>query len=68
MTIGIPKEVKIQEHRVSMIPSSARELIKRGHRVVVEAGAGAASSYPNSEYEAAGAEILPTAAAVFEEA
>ena len=68
MTIGIPKEVKIQEHRVSMIPASARELIKRGHRVVVEAGAGAASSYPNSEYEAAGAEILPTAAAVFEEA
>ncbi len=68
MTIGIPKEVKIQEHRVSMIPASAGELIKRGHRVVVETGAGAASSYPDSEYETAGAKILPTAAAVFEEA
>jgi len=68
MTIGVPKEVKSQEHRVGMIPASAGELVKRGHRVVVETGAGTDSSYLNAEYEAAGAEIAPTAAAVFQEA
>jgi alanine dehydrogenase len=68
MTIGVPKEVKLQEHRVGMIPASAGELVKRGHRVVVETGAGTDSSYLNAEYEAAGAEIAPTAAAVFQEA
>ncbi len=51
-----------------MIPASAGELVKRGHRVVVETGAGTDSSYLNAEYEAAGAEIAPTAAAVFQEA
>ncbi|HJM63430.1 MAG: alanine dehydrogenase [Roseibacillus sp.] len=68
MTIGVPKEVKSQEHRVGMIPASAGELVKRGHRVVVETGAGTDSSYLNAEYEAAGAEIAPTATAVFQEA
>ena len=68
MTIGIPREVKVQEHRVGMIPACAGELIQRGHRVVVETQAGAASSYLDSEYQAVGAEILPSAPAVFEEA
>ena len=39
MNIGIPKEIKAQEHRVAMIPTSAGELVKRGHRVFVQAGA-----------------------------
>lgn len=68
MTIGVPKEVKVQEHRVGMIPASAAELVKRGHRVVVETGAGAASSYLDAEFEAVGTEILPDASAVFAEA
>lgn len=68
MTIGIPKEIKIQEHRVSVIPAAAGELVRRGHRVVVESNAGAGSSYPDALYEAAGAEILPDPAAVFGEA
>ena len=65
MNIGIPKEIKAQESRVSMIPSSAGDLVKRGHRVFVQAGAGAGASYPDETYIAAGAEILPDADAVF---
>lgn len=68
MTIGVPREVKVQEHRVAMIPASAAELVKRGHRVVAETGAGAASSYRDEEYHAVGAEIVPDATAVFEQA
>jgi len=67
MTIGIPKEIKIQEHRVSMIPSSVGELTRRGHRVVVQTNAGADASYPDESYIAHGAEILDTAEAVFAE-
>ena len=65
MIIGVPKETKIQEHRVSITPATVRELTKHGHRVVVETNAGADSSYPDDQYTAAGAEILPDAASVF---
>jgi len=65
MNIGIPKEIKAQEHRVSMIPGSIADLVKHGHRVFVEAGAGAGSSYSDDHYRAMGAEILPDADAVF---
>ena len=65
MNIGIPKEIKAQENRVSMIPASAGELVKRGHRVFVQAGAGTGASYSDEQYLAAGAEILPDADAVF---
>ncbi len=68
MTIGVPKEIKVQEHRVGMIPSLAAELVKRGHRVVVETGAGDDASYPDPEYKAAGAEIVPSPAEVFGQA
>lgn len=44
MIIGIPKEVKAQENRVSMTPGSVAELTKRGHRVLIEAGAGEGAS------------------------
>ncbi|MBK1884314.1 alanine dehydrogenase [Luteolibacter pohnpeiensis] len=66
MNIGIPTEIKAQEARVSMVPGSVLELVKRGHRVFVQRGAGEGSSYPDSQYEAAGAEILETAQEVFE--
>lgn len=65
MNIGIPKEIKAQEHRVSMIPGSVADLVKHGHRVFVEAGAGAGSSYSDDHYRAMGAEILPDADAIF---
>ncbi|RYD54309.1 MAG: alanine dehydrogenase, partial [Verrucomicrobiaceae bacterium] len=65
MNIGIPKEIKAQEHRVSMIPGTVADLVKHGHRVFVEAGAGAGSSYSDDHYLAMGAEILPDADAIF---
>jgi len=65
MNIGIPTEIKAQENRVSMIPGSVAELVKRGHRVLVQRGAGDGASYPDEQYQAVGAEIVADAAAVF---
>ncbi len=67
MKIGVPKEIKNQEHRVSVIPSTVKHLVARGHEVFVEKGAGAGSSYLDEQYEAAGAKVVPTAGDVFEE-
>ncbi len=68
MTIGVPKEIKAQENRVSMIPGYVADLVKRGHRVVVRENAGVGSTYTDDQCLAAGAEIVPEAAAVFAEA
>ena len=68
MKIGIPTEIKPQEHRVSVIPSTVSTLTNRGHQVFVQKGAGIGSSYPDEEYQAAGATIVPDAAAVFQDA
>lgn len=65
MQIGIPKEIKAQEHRVSMVPGSVAELVKRGHRVLFQRGAGEGASYPDEQYQAAGAELVAEAAEVF---
>src|SRR5215212_4195937 len=68
MIIGVPKEIKEQEHRVALLPSGAYQLIKRGHRVVVECGAGQGAGYPDADYESAGATLVDSHAAVFGEA
>ena len=60
MIVGIPKEIKNNENRVSMTPAGVRELVKRGHRVYVQHTAGENSGFPDAEYERAGAQILPT--------
>jgi alanine dehydrogenase len=65
MIIGIPKEIKAQENRVSMTPGSVAELTKRGHRVLVEAGAGDGASYSDEQFVSAGAEVAPDTATVF---
>ena len=57
MIIGVPKEIKIQEFRVALLPSAAYQLVKRGHQVIVEKNAGAGIGYSDSEYEKAGAKI-----------
>ncbi len=62
MIIGLPKEIKDNESRVGMTPGAVKALTRRGHRVLVETDAGTGSSLPDSEYEAAGAEIVATAA------
>jgi len=65
MIIGIPKECKAQENRVSMVPGSVMELVKRGHRVLMQRGAGEGASYPDELYIAQGAEIVPDEETVF---
>src|ERR687898_117906 len=55
MRIGVVKEIKPDEYRVALTPAGARELRQRGHDVLVEAGAGAGSGFPDAEYEAVGA-------------
>jgi alanine dehydrogenase len=65
MNIGVPKETKPQENRVSMIPGTVAELIKRGHRVWVQRGAGEGASYSDAQYQAAGAILVDDAETVF---
>src|SRR6516164_4313991 len=68
MLVGVPKEIKDNEYRVGLIPSTARELTAKGHRVLVEANAGLGAGLPDSDYEAAGAEIAREADEVFSRA
>jgi alanine dehydrogenase len=65
MKIGVPKEIKEQEHRVAVLPSVVYQLTKLGHQVFVEQGAGAGAGYPNEEYKAAGATILQNHEEIF---
>jgi alanine dehydrogenase len=59
MKIGVAREIKPDEYRVALTPAGARELVQRGHDVLVETGAGDGSSFPDSAYEAVGARIVP---------
>jgi alanine dehydrogenase len=68
MIIGVPKEIKEQEYRVALLPSGAYQLVKLGHEVLVERGAGAGAGYPDAEYEQAGAKLVDSHAAAFEPA
>ena len=67
MRIGIPKEIKTLEGRVALIPSAAAELVKHGHEVLVQSGAGEASGYADEEYAAAGIEVVQDAASLYGE-
>ena len=60
MIIGVPKEIKNNENRVSVTPAGVKELIKHGHTVYVQHSAGEGSGFADDEYLAAGAKILPT--------
>src|SRR5262249_426344 len=61
MLVGIPKETKADEYRVGLVPSAVRELAARGHRVLVEQGAGAGAGIANADYQAAGAKFVAPA-------
>ena len=60
MIIGVPKEIKNNENRVALTPAGVMELTRRGHEVYVQATAGVNSGFPDEEYVAQGAKILPT--------
>jgi alanine dehydrogenase len=68
MLIGVPSEVKNNEYRVAATPAGVAELVLHGHRVLVQAGAGEGSAFPDAEYVAAGAEVVPDAASVWDPA
>jgi alanine dehydrogenase len=68
MRIGVPTEIKSDEFRVGLVPGSVRELVARGHEVMVQSGAGTGIFADDTIYEKAGAKILPTAEAVFDAA
>ena len=57
MKVGVVKEIKSDEYRVALTPAGARELVERGHDVLVERGAGGGSSFPDDAYEAVGATL-----------
>jgi len=65
MVIGVPREIKQQEFRVALLPAGAYQLSRRGHQVVVEAGAGAGLGFSDNAYVKAGAEIVAAHEEVF---
>lgn len=68
MIIGVPKEIKEQEHRVGLLPSTATTLTRRGHTVLVQKSAGVGCGFPDEDYVGAGAKIIDTAEEVFRQA
>ena len=68
MRIGVPTEIKNNEFRVAVTPAGVGELTTHGHQVLVQAGAGDGSSFPDAEYVAAGATVVPSAAEVWADA
>jgi alanine dehydrogenase len=68
MHIGVPRETREEEYRVALTPAGTRELIDRGHRVLVERGAGHGSLFEDEAYVVAGAQIVDDAQAVYAQA
>jgi alanine dehydrogenase len=68
MRIGVPKEIKVHEYRVGLVPAGVRELTAAGHQVLIESGAGAGIGVDDAQYRAAGAAIAASAAEVFQQA
>lgn len=68
MIVGVPKEIKVREYRVGLVPASVRELVAHGHQVLVETGAGLGIGVSDADYQAAGARVVPSAAEVFAKA
>ncbi len=68
MIIGVPKEVKIEEYRVGLTPDSVRELVQHHHQVLVQHHAGIAVNFQDDDYVKAGATILDSAEAIYDQA
>ena len=66
MIIGIPKEIKKQEYRVALVPSAAYQLVKHGHQVLIQRGAGVGSGFGDDEYERVGARLIDGAKEIFD--
>jgi alanine dehydrogenase len=68
MRVGIPTEIKNNENRVAITPSGANELVRRGHEVIIEAGAGLGSAITDADFVAAGASIVGSADEIWQQA
>ena len=68
MIIGVPKEIKNNENRVALTPSGVKELAKYGHDIYVQTNAGSGSGFSDTQYEEAGAAILPDIKSVYDRA
>jgi alanine dehydrogenase len=68
MKIGIPKEIKPLEGRVGLVPEACGDLVRAGHRVMLEKGAGLLSGYPDSHFQTAGVEIVGDAPSLYNDA
>ena len=68
MLIGVPKEIKVEEYRVGLVPGTVRELVHHGHRVMIETNAGSGIGFTDDDYRRAGAEIADSAEEVFAKA
>jgi alanine dehydrogenase len=65
MRIGVPKEIKVHEYRVGLVPAAARELVEAGHEVVVQTGAATGIGFADADYQRVGAKIAATAEEIF---
>jgi alanine dehydrogenase len=68
MIVGVPKEIKPDEYRVSLIPVGVEEMVKHGHTVLVEKSAGLGSSISDQEYKNAGAKLIDNPREIYEQA
>ncbi|MFQ5773171.1 MAG: alanine dehydrogenase [Kiloniellaceae bacterium] len=68
MLIGVPKEIKVEEYRVGLVPASVRELVHHGQAVIVESNAGAGIGFDDEAYRGAGAEVVDSAEEIFAKA
>jgi alanine dehydrogenase len=68
MRVGVPKEIKSDEYRVGLTPAAVREYVAHGHKVLVQAGAGAGAGYTDEAFRKAGARIVADAEAVYAQA
>ena len=66
MRVGIPKEIKVLEYRVGMVPSGVKELVSDGHEVFVESNAGMGIGMTDEDYIKAGAKVLNTPEEIFD--
>ncbi|HET9036705.1 MAG TPA: alanine dehydrogenase [Myxococcaceae bacterium] len=68
MIVGVPKEIKVREYRVGMVPGAVKALVDAGHQVLVESGAGVGSGLPDNDYARAGAQLISSADEVWKRA
>ena len=65
MIIGVPKEIKLQEHRIGLTPDSVKVLTKKNHKVLVQSNGGFEAGFTNEDYKNAGAQIIDNAEEIF---